>query len=50
MLFLDEGGSSVHSVIPGHALRVDPESETRLRGSGFRVRAEEARPGMTEIW
>src|SRR3954469_7305471 len=34
-------------VIPGCALLgADPEAST-VRGSGFRVRAEEARPGMT---
>jgi hypothetical protein len=34
-------------VIPGCALLgADPESST-MHGSGFRVRAEEARPGMT---
>src|SRR3954452_3442472 len=34
-------------VIPGCALLgADPESST-VRGSGFRVRVEEARPGMT---
>src|SRR3954451_1591135 len=38
------------TVIPGCALLgAGPESITPNRGYGFRVRAEEARPGMTTV-
>jgi hypothetical protein len=37
------------TVIPGCAhLGADPESRQEYRVAGFRVRAEEARPGMTK--
>src|ERR1700731_4151794 len=39
-----------HIVIPGCALLgADPESRQEYRVAGFRVRAEEARPGMTGV-
>src|ERR1041385_635275 len=38
---------SLFLVIPGCALRADPESRRLMGTGGFRVRAEAARPGMT---
>src|SRR4051812_46105379 len=44
------GRDAKHPVIPGCALLgAGPESLTPSRGYGFRVRAEDARPGMTKL-